>query len=520
VGILTCSLVALLVAGAPGVRDMETTLQDDAQFLHRSPAQVQRTAQQVAALGADRVRLTAGWSALAPAPFSRRTPGAPFDASDSRTYDQDRWRSLDTAVKAITAAGLGVQIDLGFWAPRWAVAAPARNGARERLYPDPHAFADFATAVARRYSGAFPDPVQRGRDLPAVRMFTTWNEPNHASFLGPQWVHDRYGTRPMSPHVYRSMHAAAYDAIKRVSERDLVLMGNTASTGSGVPGRGGVPPLEFLRTMACVGADLRPLTVPECRDFRPLRADGFAHHPYSRLTPPDAPGALPDDAPLADTAKLERLLGELAARGRIAGTLPVYLTEYGYESREDDPFQPFTRDQQARFLGWSTYLAWRDPGVRMFAQFLLRDIDPAESGRKPGTRAYYRDWQTGLFTASGEPKPAARAFKLPFFARTVGTGDTRAVLLFGQVRPGDAPREVRVERLDAATGAWAPVTSWGATCDMHEGSFMTDRAGFFLRTAPFTGAGTYRMAWHHDDGTWEPGVPVATADDGSMAPPL
>jgi hypothetical protein len=156
----------------------------------------------------------------------------------------------------------------------------------------------------------------------------------------------------------------------------------------------------------------------------------------------------------------------------------------------------------------------------MFAQFLLRDIDPAESGRKPGTRAYYRDWQTGLFTASGEPKPAARAFKLPFFARTVGSGDTRAVLLFGQVRPGDGPREVRVERLDPATGAWAPVTSWGGSCDMQLGAFLTDRAGFFLRTAPFAGAGTYRMAWHHDDGTWEPGVSVATADDGSMPPPL
>src|SRR3954452_4177723 len=62
--------------GPPG---METTIQDDATLLHRSDAEVRQAARQIAELGADRVRITAGWSVLAPSPRKRRRPGAPFD---------------------------------------------------------------------------------------------------------------------------------------------------------------------------------------------------------------------------------------------------------------------------------------------------------------------------------------------------------------------------------------------------------------------------------------------------------
>jgi hypothetical protein len=512
VGALVCSLVALTLAGHGG-KAMETTLQDDALLLHRPAAQVRRTARQIADLGADRVRITAGWAALSPSPRARRVPGAPFDASDSATYPRGSWDALDTAVRAADGAGLRVQLDLGFWAPRWAVRRPSANG-RERWWPDASLFGDFATAVARRYSGAFHDPADPRRRLPAVRMFTPWNEPNHPSFLAPQWTRDGHrGWRAQSPHVYRAMYEAAYDAIKRVSPLDLVLMGGTASTGSAVPGRGGVPPLTFLRTMACVDERLEPLAVPECRGFQPLRADGYAHHPYSRLTAPGVSDPLAGDVPIADTARLSSLLGELAARGRIAGRLPIYDTEYGYESREDDPFAPFSRDDQARFEGWSSFLAWKDPDTVMFAQFLLRDVDPAESGRTPGTRGYYRDWQTGLLDAAGNPKPAARAFKLPFWAQVqAGPGpgaQSPAILVWGQVRPNRGEETVRVEREDPGTGAWTPVRTYGTACDDTGAAFLTDPTGTFLRALPAsTGAATYRFSWRHPDGSWEPSNPV------------
>jgi hypothetical protein len=501
-GVLACSLVTLLLAGGSG-KPMETTLQDDAQFLHRPAAQVRATAHRVAALGADRVRLTAGWSAIAPRPRSRRMPGAPFDGADSATYPKGSWAALDTAVKAADAAGLKVMIDVGFWAPRWAVSRGSPNG-RGRYRPDPELFGDFATAVAHRYSGSF-------RDLPAVRTYTPWNEPNHPSFLAPQWVRTADGGwRPESPHVYRAMYEAAYAAIKAVSPRDLVLLGGTSATGSATAGQQGVAPLRFVRTLACVDDALRPLRVPECRGFQPLKADGFAHHPYSRTTTPDASDPFADDVPLADIGRLEGLLDALAAQGRIASRLDVYDTEYGYESRQDDPFAPFDRAQQAEFIGWSSYLAWQDPRTRMFAQFLLRDIDPRESGHTRGTHSYFRDWQSGLYDASDDPKPAAQAFKLPFWAHTVGSPGNRAVVLWGQVRPGDGPQTVRVERR-VADGTWYPLQTYG-DCDSSERAFLTDRQGVFQRLVPAGGAPAgYRFSWRHADGSWESSEPVTPA---------
>lgn len=523
-GSLACSLVSLLLASSPGgVKDMETVVQDDALFLHRPAAAVNQSARRLSELGADRIRLTAGWSAIAPQPYAKAVPGAPFDASDSRTYPDRAFKGLDTAVKAATANGLKVMIDLAFWAPRWAVGQPSPNPDRERFFVDAAAFGDFATAVSRRYSGGYRDPEAPDKNLPAVRLYTTWNEPNHPSFLKPQWARARGGGfRPASPHIYRAMHNAAYDAIKKVSWQNRVLLGGTASGGSTTPGKGGVPPLQFVRALACVDDNFKPLDVPECVNYTPVKADGYAHHPYSRVVSPATSAPSPDDVRIADSARLGDLLKRLHRERRLASRLEIFNTEYGYESRQDDPYQPYDRDQQAAFIGWSTFLAWKDPNTAMMAQFLLRDIDPAESGRKRGTRQYYRDWQTGLYDAAGDAKPAARAFKLPFWAETRGTGtDTdKAVLLFGQVRPGTGPRAVRVERQDPATGVWQPIQTLERGCDPDTAEFLTDRAGVFLRTAPYSGPASYRMAWRHDDGTSEYSVPIAVATDGSLKPPV
>jgi hypothetical protein len=324
----------------------------------------------------------------------------------------------------------------------------------------------------------------------------------------------------MSPHVYRAMHNAAYSALKRISGDNQVLVGGTASAGSAVPGKGGVPPLKFMRTMACVDDKLAPLKVRECAGYKPLRADGWAHHPYSRYVTPGTSDGNADNAPIADIGRLSGLLEELRKRNRLGDKMGLFQTEYGYESKQDDPFQPFTRDQQAAFIGWSTYLAWKDPDTRMMAQFLLRDIDPKESGRKASSREYYRDWQSGLFTASGEAKPAVLAYKLPFWAQTQGEGDRKAVLLFGEVRPGRGPQIVRVERKDLKTAAWVPIQTYGPSCDAENAEFLTDHGGFFLRSAPALGATAYRFSWQRSDGSWEQSTPIEVAEDGTTPPPV
>jgi hypothetical protein len=517
-GALACGVVALLLAGAGG-KSMETTLQDDAIFLHRSTAQIRQAAETVKRLGGDRIRMTAGWHFIAPRARSRRMPRGRFRPTDPATYPVSRWLELDRAIKIATDAGLKVQLDVGFWAPRWAQRRPAERG-RYRWWPDAAKFGAFATAVARRYNGRFRDPTDSSRMLPAVRMYTPWNEPNHNAFLAPQWVRDRTGGgwrggwRPESPHIYRAMYEAAYRAIKRVNLANRVLLGNTSPEGSSDPGRHGVAPLEFLRTLACVDARLQPLRVAECRHYRPLRADGYAHHPYARWTTPATPASHADNVPLANSLDLETLLSALAHRGRLASDLDVYYTEFGYESSQDDPFVPFDRAQQAAFLSWSSYLAYHDPRVRMFAQFQLRDIDPRESGRTPGTRAYYRDFQSGLYDVRGRAKPAARAFKLPFWAQLHGDPGAadRIVVLWGQVRPNTDAETVRVERRTLGPGAhpWAPVMTWGNRCDSSEHAFVTDRLGTFERAVPAgTEPAAFRFSWRHADGTWEHSAAVS-----------
>ena len=225
---LTCSLAALLLATAVGPgHQLPMVVQDDALLLNRS-APVQQYTDQIAQDGASDVRLTASWSGLAPSPRATKKPGAPFDASDSATYPVDGFRRLDTAVKAAASSGLDVQMDLAFWAPRWAVPEESDRNDRERYMPKPAEFALFAQALARRYSGSFPDPDQKGRTLPAVRLWVPWNEPNQPAFLMPQWRRDGSGVRPESPHVYRWLYQAAYAALKGVSPANQVLLGNTA----------------------------------------------------------------------------------------------------------------------------------------------------------------------------------------------------------------------------------------------------------------------------------------------------
>jgi hypothetical protein len=515
--LLGCSLAAILLAstGATGPTGVETTIQDDAVLLNRPERDVRQAAQQIKDLGADRVRLTASWSGLAPSPQSRTKPGAPFDAADTRTYPQDGLRRLDRAVRAIDDAGLKSQIDLAFWAPRWAVRKPSREPGRQRYFPNSADFAAFARAIAKRYSGHFTDPKHGIGSMPAVHLYTTWNEPNYKVFLRPQWVHTRRGGhRPFSPHVYRAMHEAAYAEIKSVDRQNQVLIGGLAPTGSKVAGHGnGVSPLLFLRTMACVDRALQPLRVPECRGAGPLHADGFAMHPYSLRVAPGEHARNPDDVYLADLSRLDALLTALRQAGRIDRDWPVYVTEYGYETRPPDPSARYTPEQQARYLGWATFLAQSDPRVAMFAQFLLRDIDPAG-------RADRNDFQTGLLYPDGRAKPAAQAFKIPLFASyATGPKGNAGLVLYGGVRPGAQRRVVRVERRTGPQ-TWEVVSTVGANCDQDSGEFATDADGFFRRTAAWQGAGYYRLGWQHNGG-WEYGATIPVDDQPllAVAPP-
>src|SRR5947209_12000350 len=98
--------------------------------------------------------------------------------------------------------------------------------------PSPTEFAQFARAAARRYDGSFPDPRNPTDDLPRVRYWQAWNEPNLDTYLTPQWVRTRHGFAPASPGIYRSMLNSFYTAIKTMGRSNVVATAGIAPYGN------------------------------------------------------------------------------------------------------------------------------------------------------------------------------------------------------------------------------------------------------------------------------------------------
>ena len=142
-----------------------------------------RWAQRAVGAGADAMRVNVYWNIVATA-----EPERPRDAGDP-AYD---WEPIDRAVRSAEAAGLEVLMTV-LSAPPWAE-GPSRPGPEEApdgtWRPDPVAYADFAHAIATRYSGFYPDPDGSG-SLPEVDTWSAWNEPNISQYLTPQYVNGR-----------------------------------------------------------------------------------------------------------------------------------------------------------------------------------------------------------------------------------------------------------------------------------------------------------------------------------------
>jgi hypothetical protein len=588
------------LAAAPQLRTrgrMETIMQDDATFIYgASDEAVARSMQRAKQLGVDRIRLTAGWSVLAPEADADQKPT--FDAADPDAYIRNgwtrydpigHWQALDRAVRATVAAGMTPMVDLGFWAPKWATSGDPQS-ARRTWNVNPQLYAEFVKAVVRRYSGTYvpkygaspppaqthssdsdlvgsvvgpqpgrsarasagsdtsfpfnlldspsaagnsssgatttttpaaaPAPAPAGEPLPRVTTWTIWNEPNHKGFLQPQWRKQGSRLVPNAAHLYRALVDAAYPAIKAMQPQSTVLVGATSSMGSERPRTetDGETPLAFLRALACVDSKLRPITSGPCADFKPLPGDGYSHHPYSLLHTPDwSDKRHPNYATIGDLGRLTRTLDRLAAMKRIDPKIrSVWLTEYGYESNPPDPIKPFSPAEQADNINWAEYLAWKNPQVKSFPQFLLKDMGTVSAADAARGKRDYGDWQSGLYFNDDSPKPAATSFPLALHVDcTTGLAKKRGKLLviWGRVRPGTGQRQVTMESGMASfrPAATAAALSGGIVRAASVTPFMTDANGYFLRFAPFRKGVNFRFSYKDAQG--QPQTGLASAPD-------
>jgi hypothetical protein len=139
---------------------------------------------------------------------------------------------------------------------------------------------------------------------------------------------------------------------------------------------------------------------------------------------------------------------------RSFGPKPVWLTEYGYQTKPPDTILGVAPKTQATLLSLAAMRAWRLPRVTMLIQYLYRD--------EPQLHRF----QTGLVYIDDRWKPSLQAFKLPF-AQMARQGE-RAVV-WGQIRDGKPGRKrYRLEVL--RKNAWRPVGRVRLTND--NGIFM------------------------------------------------
>jgi hypothetical protein len=332
---------------------LEVGLEDDAVFLNRYYYRREVAFDQARQLGVTRLRVLVGWAKVLGASAEGAVPPA------RPVYG---WAPFDDLHRAAKAHGIRLELVLTGPAPGWAT-ADGRVGAEQ---PDPAPFARFAAAAARHF---------RGR----VDRYSIWNEPNYVSWISPASA---------APRIYRDLYAAGYRAIKLADPSARVLIGETAPYAQ--PGRA-TAPLAFLRRLACVDRSYRP--TGRCT---PLRADGYAHHPYDFERAPEEvrPGA--DDVTIGSLARLTAALDRLGETGTLrtpAGRpLDVHLTEFGYFRRGKRALPESTR---AAYLQRAFEIASRNRRVRQMLQYLLVS---------PPTDSPSAFFDTAVITLAGRPE--------------------------------------------------------------------------------------------------------------------
>jgi len=310
--------------------------------------------QRASADGASIIHTTATWAALAPT--------RPADASngDDPAY---KLADLDELVARASSFGMRVMINIT-GTPKWA------NG-NKKPNVMPKKVADlqaFARMLAARYNGT------QGKGY--VGLWSVWNEPNLQQFLTPQYV----GKKIVSAANYAKLYKAAYAGIKSGNSAAQVAIGETSAQGRDKPSAGSsqtVSPGMFAKLLS---------------QQKGLKFDAWAHHPY-----PTAPGAKPTEkvrypnVTLSTMPKFEKDLHTWFKK-----TVPIWITEYGHETKPGEP-KGVTMATQAAYAKQALAIAKKDPNVQMFIWFTFRD-----SSGNP--------WQSGLLQPSGAAKPSYSAF--------------------------------------------------------------------------------------------------------------
>jgi hypothetical protein len=374
-----------LGASAAGAApQLEVGIADEAFTLYGDPVTAFPT---LKTLGAQVLRANLYWGGTKWAVASQK-PTDPTDPGDP-AYN---WALYDRLVKYVSMYKIKIVFSILF-TPSWANGGKARTVAPT----DAKSLKDFAYAAAARYSGYWSPPSWQqdqtlGSDnspLPAVKMWTAWNEPNNPVFLSPQWkrvggnwkIWSAYNYAKICTAVYEGVHSVLISPARGPVPGEQVACGLTSPRGNNAPAssRPSVDPLSFMRALETNGL----------RTF-----DVYAHHPYY-----GSPNETPTTRPSSPTVGMGNIDVLLAQLNRLWGPKHLWITEYGYQTSPQDKVFGVSYRKQALYMTQAVAIARRNPRIDMLIWFLLKD-EP-QSG----------NWQSGLMTSSGADKPSFSAFQ-------------------------------------------------------------------------------------------------------------
>jgi hypothetical protein len=449
--LLCCA--ALPVAQAHASTSQFTTFEAPIQLL--DPSQQTSTLDQLQGLGVKSIRTLVTWRDVAPSPQAKRKPS--FDASDPNAYN---WSAYDSLVAGAQARGMKLYFTITGPVPKWATKSKRDNVTR----PIGSEFGKFATAAGRHFGGK-------------VSYWSIWNEPNHPQFLGPQYVHGK----PESGKVYRPLLLAAISGLRSAGITAPILMGETAPTKSAHD----VGPLPFLRQTLCLSS-----TYHKARSCGKVKVNGYATHPYFTAA---GPFHIPprDDVMMSTLSRLTSALDRAARAGAVPSRLPLYLTEFGVQSFPDK-IVGVTLARQSDYRSIAEYMAYHNPRVRSFSQYLLVDSAPVPNAP---SFARYPGFESGLYLYPGtKRKPAYDSFRLPLVARQRGG----KVLLWGLVRPAMGAGTVTVQYARSGSGKFRTLKT------VHYSS-----RGYWTASARYRKGTRFRVQWRDPSGQTFTGPPTS-----------
>jgi hypothetical protein len=312
-------------------------------------------------LGVNLFQTVLNWGSAAPV-----RPAKPTDPADPAYL----WPpEIDDALEQARGHGMRVLLLL-IGAPGWANGGKPWQHAPERARD----FADFARAAARRY--------------PAVRHWQIWGEPSKPSNFQPL-VAQEIGepltpVQARAPKRYSRLLDAAYAQLKAVDRANLVIGGNTYTTGAIRPG-------NWVRNM-------------KLPDGRPPRMDLFGHNPFSFRRPDLRNEPLLDGSvDFSDVRRFGRQVNRHLRR-RGGKRIKLFLSEWTVPTGPDREFNFHVRPAtQATWITSGFRIARSLTGIYGLGWVHLRDEAPSADG-DPVIRG-------GLMDHLGAKKPGYEAFR-------------------------------------------------------------------------------------------------------------